>query len=121
MPVAIKISRQHGIDRGELGLDGQGLEVERAVSVVQGHGAGKQMRFPDLRLSQFRRWEDVLNPAGAEIGIGAIQGAQLRNRSEQFVPTGQRVAHAVLIERQNLLQRAVVREIMDVQPGGFLG
>src|SRR3989441_5351500 len=73
--------------------------------------------FPYTTL--FRSRKNILDAAGAEGGVGGVPASQLWDQADQLVATGQRIAHAVLVEGENLLQRAVVAEVIDVQAGGL--
>jgi len=118
-PVAIEVPHQRSADRRELSLGGKGKQGEGPVPVVQGRGAREDAGFSNRRLGDLPGWENVLDSSRAEIRVGGVAGSQPWDQAEQLVPTGERVAHALFVEREDLLERPVVAEVAHVHARGL--
>src|SRR5688572_28355725 len=114
--VAVDVLCKDGLDRSELSLHGQGLEPENTLPVVQRNGACKHLRFAHLCPFQLLRGHDLLDAARDEARIRWVPGAKLRHHSHELVAPRKRIAHAIPEKRHDLLERAVVEEIVDIHP-----
>jgi len=74
-------------------------------------------------LPQITAWENVLDITGSECRVRRILLLQRRNSVEKLIPTGERIADAVPVGCDDLVDvaAAAVREIVDVKTGRLLG
>src|SRR6266571_994509 len=91
-----------------------------SVAAIQRHGAGEHVRLEQQRLLQLRGAENVLDSGAAERRVRGIAAAQLWQQFQQLVASGERIADAVFVRGQNLLEGAVLEEVSDVETRGFV-
>src|SRR6185503_16302350 len=80
-----------------------------------------ETRLQHLCATQLIPGDKVFDAARAKACICRVAAAQRRNDAREVLAPWKRVADAVLVERDDLRERARVREIADIHPSGLRG
>src|SRR5881396_1369736 len=91
-----------------------------SAATIQRHRAGERVRLEQQRLLQLRGAEDVFDSGSTERCVRGIAVAQLWQQFQQLVASGERIADAVFVRGQNLLEGAVLEKVPDVETRGFV-
>ena len=100
-------------------LERQRDERERPVAVVAYQGGRERAGLLECRIGELAGRENVRDRLPRVVLVPRIALPEIGQRGDQFVPHGDRIARAVIVDRHDLIGHAVAIEVLGVHGHRF--